>query len=77
MSTKNGSPNGRTPHAPAPGTLVRPVVHDGLTAPEPCRGCQEIDHAEAVAGAERDATKQAACRASRRRHETAEHGAPS
>ncbi|MEE1792822.1 hypothetical protein PUR28_19020 [Streptomyces sp. BE308] len=77
MSTKNCSPKGRTTHAPAPGPLVRPDVHDGPPAPDPSPGSQESDHAEAVAGAERDAPKQAACRASRRRHETAEHGAPS
>ncbi|MFD3562152.1 hypothetical protein ACFWVU_21060 [Streptomyces sp. NPDC058686] len=49
----------------------------GTSKPAECRGCQELDLAEAVAKSERDASKVSDCRVLRERHQTAEHGGQS
>ncbi|MFF5333490.1 hypothetical protein [Streptomyces sp. NPDC013181] len=45
--------------------------------PEPeateCRTCEELDHEEAVARAQRDSSRETDCRVLRRRHLAAEH----
>ncbi|MCG7524849.1 hypothetical protein MHW47_10415 [Streptomyces sp. OfavH-34-F] len=41
---------------------------------EPCRTCEELDHEEAVARAQRDGSRETDCRVLRRRHLAAEHG---
>lgn len=41
--------------------------------PAECRGCLELDRAEAIARAERDASKVSDCRVLRVRHRAAQH----
>ncbi|MFD4141588.1 hypothetical protein [Streptomyces sp. NPDC058572] len=45
--------------------------------PVECRGCQELDLAEAVAKSERDESKASDCRVLRERHQAAGHGGQS
>lgn len=50
---------------------------NGPTEKAECRGCQELDLAEAVARGEKDESRATDCRVLRRRHQSAEHGGPS
>lgn len=53
------------------------MTPNSTSEPDECRGCQELDLAEAVARSERDASKQSDCRVLRARHQAAEHGGQS